>query len=427
MFYNTGISTYIWILSNRKLPERRGKVQLIDASSFFQKMRKSLGSKRKELSPDHIEDITRIFGDFKQVTRKGVPICRIFKNEDFGYRTIIVERPERDAKGKVMVGTKGKGKGQPLPDATLRETENVPLSEDVETYYKREVLPYSPDSWIDHDKTKIGYEIPFNRYFYVFEPPRSLATIDSELKATTDRILKAVLSQAATEARDNHVPMKPSGIDWLGEVPEHWNVTALKRGFSVTLGKMLQPESSGAEDQLLPYLRAANIQWEGIDTDDIKQMWLSKRDRDALRLKSGDLLVSEGGDVGRSCLWEDELEECYFQNSVNRIRARGEHSNRYLCYWLATIKDKGYVDVLCNKSTIAHFTAEKVAAVPVPFPPPEEQEAIASFLERETEKIDSLIANQQEAIDLLKERRKALIAAAVTGHIAITKYPKGTK
>ena len=192
MFYNTGISTYVWIVSNRKPANRKGKVQLIDASSFWQKLRKTLGSKRKELSPEHIDDLTRIFGNAKKVTRDGVPISRIFKNEDFGYRTITVERPERDADGKVVIATKGKGKGHPVPDASLRDTENVPLSEDVRVYFMREVLPHASDAWIDHDKTKVGYEIPFNRHFYVFKPPRPLAEIDAELKGVTDRILTMI-------------------------------------------------------------------------------------------------------------------------------------------------------------------------------------------------------------------------------------------
>ncbi len=192
MFYNTGISTYVWIVSNRKPKTRKGKVQLIDASSFWQKMRKSLGSKRKELSPEHIEDITRLFGGFEESTRDGVPISRIFNNEDFGYRTITVERPLRDEEGKVVVGTKGKAKGKPMPDSSLRDTENVPLSENVETYFEREVLPHAPDAWIDNAKTKVGYEIPFNRHFYVFKPPRPLSEIDAELKGVTDRILKMI-------------------------------------------------------------------------------------------------------------------------------------------------------------------------------------------------------------------------------------------
>jgi type I restriction enzyme M protein len=192
MFYNTGISTYIWILSNRKPIERKGKVQLIDASGFWQKMRKSLGSKRKELSPEHIDTITRLFGSFEEAEQDGKPISRIFRNEDFGYRTITVERPLRDEAGNVVLGQRGKAKGQPQADSSLRDTENVPLSEDVQTYFEREVLPHVPDAWIDHDKTKLGYEIPFNRHFYVFTPPRPLEEIDAELKQVTDRILAMI-------------------------------------------------------------------------------------------------------------------------------------------------------------------------------------------------------------------------------------------
>lgn len=192
MFYNTGISTYVWIVTNRKPKRRKGMVQLIDASGFWQKMRKSLGSKRKELSPEHIEEITRLFGEGKEVTKDGVPISRIFKNEDFGYSTITVERPERDAVGKIVLSTKGKTKGKQQADANLRDSENVPLSESVDAYFKREVLPHAPDAWIDQEKTKVGYEIPFNRHFYVFKAPRDLAEIDADLKGVTDRILTMI-------------------------------------------------------------------------------------------------------------------------------------------------------------------------------------------------------------------------------------------
>ena len=223
MFYNTGISTYVWILTNRKVEDRKGWVQLIDASSFWHKMRKSLGSKRKELSDAHIAEITRLLGEFleaeqavvndaqgKELERvtlfpgvklptapeggkvKRVPIARVFRNEDFGYRTITIERPQRDAAGHIVLGERGKQKGKPQPDSALRDTENVPLSEDVQAYFEREVLPHAPDAWIDHDKTKVGYEIPFNRHFYVFEPPRPLAEIDADLKRSMDRIKQMI-------------------------------------------------------------------------------------------------------------------------------------------------------------------------------------------------------------------------------------------
>jgi type I restriction enzyme M protein len=209
----------VWCITNRKPDERKGFVQLIDASSFWQKMRKSLGSKRKEMNDEHIATVTRLFGeaveaslvtvldaDGKESSRqvlidgealpaapaggklKKVPISRIFRNEEFGYRTITVERPLRDESGNVVLGQKGKARGKPQPDSSLRDTENVPLSEDVEAYFRREVLPHAPDAWIDHEKTKVGYEIPFNRHFYVFEPPRELAEIDADLKQVTDRI-----------------------------------------------------------------------------------------------------------------------------------------------------------------------------------------------------------------------------------------------
>lgn len=197
MFYNTGISTYVWVISNRKPEARRGKVQLIDASGMWQKMRKSLGSKRKEINDAQIDKITRLFGEFVEAEEDGKPISRIFDNEAFGYRTITVERPLRDETGNVVLGTKGKQKGKPQPDSSLRDTENVPLKEDVDTYFKREVLPHAPDAWIDTEKTKVGYEIPFNRHFYVFTPPRPLEEIDADLKQTTDRILEMIKGLSA--------------------------------------------------------------------------------------------------------------------------------------------------------------------------------------------------------------------------------------
>ncbi len=192
MFYNTGISTYIWVLTNRKLKSRVGKVQLIDASGMWQKMRKSLGSKRKELSDAHISDITRLFGAAKEAQIGGKPISRIFNNQDFGYSTITVERPLRNPDGSITMVSVRKAKAKPMADTRLRDTENVPLGEDIKAYFKREVLPHAPDAWVDDSKTKVGYEIPFNRHFYVFEPPRPLAAIDADLKRSTDKILAMI-------------------------------------------------------------------------------------------------------------------------------------------------------------------------------------------------------------------------------------------
>jgi type I restriction enzyme S subunit len=207
---------------------------------------------------------------------------------------------------------------------------------------------------------------------------------------------------------------KDSGITWLDEIPSHWHTAQVKHFYDVSLGKMLQPNQKSAQDALKPYLRAANIMWRGVQLDSIKEMWFSPEERMSLRLRSGDLLISEGGDVGRACFWHDELDECYFQNSINRARATGKAKPKYLYYWLSTLKDKGYIDVICNKSTISHYTAEKVQATPLIVPEAREQERIAAFLEYETSKIDTLIAKQRRLIELLQEKQQALISRAVT-------------
>ena len=188
----------------------------------------------------------------------------------------------------------------------------------------------------------------------------------------------------------------------------------VKLAYRVTLGKMLQPAQRTNGEVLRSYLRAANITWGGVDITDVKTMWFSEDEIRQLQLRSGDLLISEGGDVGRSCIWSDELAECYFQNSINRVRAQGGNSNRFLYYCLATIKSAGFIDIICNKSTIAHFTAEKVANLVVPLPSSEEQLSICAFLDQETSKINALISEQQRLIELLKEKRQAVISHAVT-------------
>lgn len=173
IFYNTGIATYIWVVSNRKSPKRRGKAQLINANGLFEKRRKALGNKRNDIPQSAIDDITRLYGDMKQSD-----ISKVFRNEEFGYTKITVERPKLDAQGKPVMK-----KGKPEADPSLRDTENVPLTEDIHDYFAREVKPFAPSAWIDESKTKIGYEIPFTRYFYRYEAPKPAEEIKAEILA----------------------------------------------------------------------------------------------------------------------------------------------------------------------------------------------------------------------------------------------------
>ena len=163
----------ILVLSNKKAgTKREGKVQLINANELYEKRRKSLGNKRNDISVEQISEITKIYGDFVENE-----ISKIFDNEDFGYTKITVERPLLDEEGKPVLK-----KNKPQPDLSKRDTENVPLKEDIKEYFEREVLPFAPDAWIDEKKSKVGYEIPFTRYFYKYEAPRPSDEIMAEIR-----------------------------------------------------------------------------------------------------------------------------------------------------------------------------------------------------------------------------------------------------
>ena len=185
MFYNTGIATYIWILSNKKPGHRVGKVQLINASEFYNKMRKNLGSKRNELSKEHIDNITKIYGDFVENE-----YSKIFENEYFGYRKVTVLQPELNDDGT----PKKNKKGEYIPNKELTDTENIPLQETIEEYMNREVIPFAKYAYIDEAKTKIGYEISFTKYFYKYQEPRKTEDIMNEI-LELDKKLDGVLKE----------------------------------------------------------------------------------------------------------------------------------------------------------------------------------------------------------------------------------------
>ena len=183
MFMNTGISTYIWVLSKDKPAHRAGKVQLIDASHCFEPRRKSIGTKHNDITDACRELIVTAYGEFangKVYGDKNGIYCesKVFESVEFGYNKIVVERPQRDEAGNII-----QKRGKPVPDTSLRDTENVPLVQDIDTYFAREVLPYAPDAWLDHSKTKVGYEIPMTRYFYEYQAPEAVEDIGARITA----------------------------------------------------------------------------------------------------------------------------------------------------------------------------------------------------------------------------------------------------
>lgn len=202
---------------------------------------------------------------------------------------------------------------------------------------------------------------------------------------------------------------KPSGVEWLGDVPERWKVLGCKFAYAIQLGKMLQNEPQSAADVKVPYLKALHVQWETVDTSEPPEMWASQQDVKKFAVRSGDLLICEGGEVGRAGMLEDAPDDCVIQNALHRVRAKASNEARYLMYLLEVAASGGWFDILCNKATIAHFTSEKFGAFPIALPPPSEQRTIAAYLDRETTRIDALIEKKQRQIRLLQEKRTALV------------------
>lgn len=188
LFYNTGISTYIWIVTKNKSVERQGKVQLIDASKMFEKRRKNIGEKRVDISEECRDMIVKVYGEFtndEYCLDERVVESKIFDNEEFGFTRVTVESPLKDENGEID----RKKNGDPKPDAKLRDTEDIPLKEDIDAYFEREVLPFNPDAWMDRSKDKVGYEIPFTRLFYKYTAPEPSEVIAERIKKLEESIV----------------------------------------------------------------------------------------------------------------------------------------------------------------------------------------------------------------------------------------------
>ena len=241
-----------------------------------------------------------------------------------------------------------------------------------------------------------------------------------KLIALLEEQRQAIIHQAVTKGLDPNVRLKPSSVEWLGEVPEHWEVTTAKRKYIIQIGKMLQPSPKTEDDKEVQYLRALNIQWENLVTHDIATMWASSEEIAQLQVQPTDLLVCEGGaGAGNSTIVEDVPEGIIIQNSVHRVRARKASSNKFLLYILKTSVDLGWLEVLNNKATIPHFTKEKFETFRIALPPIWEQEAIIEHLNKSKQSIDEATDRARRQIELMQEYRTRLIADVVTGKLDV--------
>jgi type I restriction enzyme S subunit len=206
---------------------------------------------------------------------------------------------------------------------------------------------------------------------------------------------------------------KDSGIEWIGKIPSHWEVKPLKRIANLVLGKMLSPNQQ-SDYFLKPYLRVQNINWLKVDIEDVKEMWFSSHELKKFRLSKDDLLVSEGGEVGRTCIWNGEIDECYIQNSVHKVTFDSNNFSKYHLYQFLIFGNVGYFDSIVHRISIAHLTSEKLKEIDFFIPPLAEQTAIATYLDRKTVEIDKFIIDKKRLLELYEEEKKAIINQAVT-------------
>ena len=227
-----------------------------------------------------------------------------------------------------------------------------------------------------------------------------------------------LIHKAVTRGLNPNVKMKDSGVEWIGEIPEGWEVKKVKHISNVVLGKMLCNEDKG-NYQLKPYLKSKNIQWLNVDVSSVDEMWFSKKEILDYRLKKGDLVLSEGGEVGKTCIWNDELEECYIQNSAHKITFHANNSQVYYLYLLFTAGKIGLFEKIVNRVSIGHLTKDKLINTEVIQPPLEEQIAISNWIESASNKIDTAISLKEQEIEKLKEYKATLINSVVTGKIKV--------
>ena len=263
-------------------------------------------------------------------------------------------------------------------------------------------------------------QVAIARYLdYVDSRVRRLTEAKRKLIGLLTEQKQAIIQRAVTRGLDPNVPLKDSGIEWLGMVPQHWETAQVKRHYSIQLGKMLQNRPAADNDFETQYLKAQHVQWFSVRTADAPKMWASHRDIEQFGVSSGDLLVCEGGEGGRSGMVYDIPPGYIIQNALHRVRPLSTCLNEYLLYVMNTISSTGWFTAINNKATIAHFTCEKFGALKMPIPPLPEQVAIVEYLDRVTAKIDIAVAGAERQIELLNEYRTRLIADVVTGKLDV--------
>lgn len=475
LFYNTGILTFIWILSSRKSVERKGKIQLIDASDTYSKMRKPLGNKSNEFKETHIEIITRSYLEFKEDSNS-----KLFANSDFGYWSITVERPLRlsfqiseerisnirsvgnlkrlitelqkefgsethsnfnllnehikklensfkisakekkvlldticwkDENAEPVVKQIVKGKIEFEPDADLRDYEKIPLKENIAEFFQREVLTTFPDSWIDDSKTIKGYEISFAKYFHKQKKIRGVEEVISNLFQLEEET-KAIINSAVSKGINRNVELKASGIAWLGNIPKHWDIKKNKHLFRKTKNLV---GSKSASYQVL------SLSTKGVIPRNIENNFgkMPATFDDYQIVKPDTLLMCLFDiDVTPRCVGYVKQEGIVSPAYTSLESISSKVFIEYFYYWYLMLDfDKKLLQLSRNlRSSVG---IEEFLSIPTPVPPFDEQVKIVEYIKQETDLFDQAIQRVEKEIELLKEYKISLITETVSGRINV--------
>jgi type I restriction enzyme S subunit len=227
-----------------------------------------------------------------------------------------------------------------------------------------------------------------------------------------------LIHKAVTQGLNPNVTLKDSGVEWIGEIPEGWELKKVKHIAKVVLGKMLCNEDKG-NYSLKPYLKSKNIQWLNVDINSVDKMWFSQKEMNEYRLEKGDLVLSEGGEVGKTCIWNNELKECYIQNSAHKVTVYKDNISEFYLNLFFVFGKAGAFDSIVNRVSIGHLTKDKLMNVVVVKPPLSEQKEISTYIKSASQKIEIAISLKQQEIEKLKEYKSSLINGVVTGKVKV--------
>ena len=407
MFYNTGIATYIWVLSNKKEERRKGKIQLIDATGIKAQLRKNQGQKNCELTKELRDEIVRLFLDMKENEQS-----KIFDNSSFGYWQVTVLQP--------LIGRDGNPekdkKGRLVPDKEKTDTENVPFDYEggIDAFLKNEVHPFAPLAWIDKKKTKVGYEISFTKYFYSPKEFRPLVQITSEI----DRLdnvrdqRSALISDLVTKGLGTNVPMKYSGISWLGDIPAHWK--------TVKLRQLLHPvsEKNHPELPLLSVVREQGVIIRDVDDIEGNHNFIPDDLSNYKVVRKGQFAMN------KMKAWQGSYGVSQYTGIVSPAYFVFDVSFDNLEFFHYAIRSKVYVNFFAQASEGIRvgqwdLSIPKMKEIPFIVPPKEEQDAIVNFIPKISEKYDTEISELQTRIDLLLEQKNKMVSEIMTGRFQV--------